>query len=333
MVVWTMLTITHLLSEEYIYISHNDDVCKPQKRLMYNTELTSSIIHIFVKSVLIMIINQITIISTINILKLKKAHDPTIYINLTELTKHLKNLTERTLPKILSVFLNNFSYIGCKKLKPTFPERAKFSPSARYKNVVFNPFPSVKSMINQSENTTKCKHVHHFGFVLVDFRYSAVNLAEPETIIFYNGRLWPFAKSCTRQGARGGYVYVLRNKYTYKLTRFDNKCHETLPNRTKMHVFTKINGKNSSNTINLHSTAYGPRTFSGIYTNLPTKQPKYQPFACMSKYIIMIIDHNILCIHVHDPTYSLKHTKKGHTTTMRLKIMIYCLNNTNHQYG
>ncbi len=344
MVVWTMLTITRLLSEKYIYIIHNDDVCDSQKRLMYNIELTSSIIHIFVKTVIMIIIHITLVILTLNVPNIVKAHDPTIYINLSKLTEQLKNLTARTTPKILSAFPNSSTHTDCKKLKPTYLERAKFSPSTGSKNVVFNPFPSVKSMKNQSENTSKCKHVLHFGFVLVTSGSPRLTSSTPKQLYFITGA-YGDQRKVAHSEEPGSAMYTHReNKYIHKVSRFENKVYETLLNRTKMHIFTTNNGKNTSNNSNPHSTLYGQRTFSGIPTKLPPKQSKYQPFKCMSKYIIMIIDHNILCIHVRDPPHrllnitpsyvkGLKHTKKGHTTTKRLKIMIYCLNNTNHLYG
>ncbi len=318
MVVWTMLTITHLLSEEYIYIKHNDDVCKPQKRLMYNIELTSSIIHIFVKSVMIMIINQTALISTLKTPNREQSYhlsninlNANIYLYnitdrkvLTKLTDKIQasKLSETTTSKKVSAF-PFFAVNTCSSTKIfTYLDRAKFSPPFECVNPANNPIMSVKSIEIQCENTQKCIHVLHLGFVLVTSVTARSSPRSPKQLLF-NTRLYGlFIKVVIVKEPVSPMFSYWDNKYNQKLARLENKLQVTCQNWTKMHVFINLNGKNTPIRTWTHYTIHGRPSLSGINCKNYNKKPKYQPinYTRLAKIIIiMIIEHHFriyMCI-------------------------------------
>ncbi len=189
----------------------------------------------------------------------------------------------------------------------TYLERAKFFLSNECVNIIFQPNMCVKSRQNHCENTSKCVHVHHFGFVLVT---SAYGRASPRTLGQLNFTPRSNGQNVTvahPEEPRSAMFTNRENKHIHKVSRLENKVHETLLNRTKMQVFTQINGKNTSNTIYIHSTQHRDPSLTGIDGKIHSKKPKHQPFKCTFKTdkIIMIIDHQTRCRHIHDPPYKL----------------------------
>ncbi len=230
-----------------------------------------------------------------------------LYEALTKLTdSSLKNSAETTTPKILSAFPNYITNTDSTDIKPTYPDRGKFSASVRCVNPANNPITSVKSRQIHCENTSKSNHVHHLGFVLVTSVSARTPPRTPKQL-YFNTRLYGLQGKVVIVKEPGSPMYsYCDNKYIQK-ARLENKLQVTCQNWTKLPVFIILNGKSTPLKTWTYYTVHGEPSLSGINHKYYYKKPKYQPllYTRMVEKIIMIIDHHTRCIHVHDPPYKL----------------------------
>ncbi len=144
---------------------------------------------------------------------------------LTKLTDDFQatNLSKKTTSKKVSAFPFFGANTDCNIKIFTYLERAKFSLPFQCVNPVNKSNMSVKSMQIQCENTTKSKHVHHFGFVLVTSVYDRTSPRSPKQL-YFNTRLYERLRIVVISKEPGSPMYSYRvNKYIQKVARLENK--------------------------------------------------------------------------------------------------------------
>ncbi len=120
------------------------------------------------------------------------------------------------------------------------------------------------------ENTSKCFHVHHLGFVLVISVSTTPVLEDPETIIFYTAAPMATIRIADPRVAQ------YNNKYIFIETRLENKQLKKR-SRTKLHFFNTLHGKYTSVYSQSTSLDHKARSNPGINLKYLSKRPKYQP--------------------------------------------------------